>query len=85
MRHKFTLLSKKQIETISNQFIDELHKIPLYDTDTKKKLFAEYTKKIEMMIIGNMKTIIEKDPAYPASIPPGLINNILMSRANNFR
>ncbi len=62
MCHKFTLLLNKQIETISNQFIDELHRIPLYDTDTKKKLFAEYTKKIEMMIIGNMKTIINKDP-----------------------
>ena len=66
MRHKFTLLSNRQIETISNQFIDELHRIPLYDTDTKKKLFAEYTKKIEMMIIGNMKTIVEKDPGCDA-------------------
>ncbi len=62
MLQKFIFLSKEQIETISNQFINELHSIPLYDTDTKKDLFAEYTKKIEMMIIGNMKTIINKDP-----------------------
>jgi hypothetical protein len=62
MRDKFILLSTEQIETISNQFINELHKIPLYDTDTKHKLFSEYIKKIEMMIIEKMQNISNKIP-----------------------
>ena len=56
------LLSKKQIETLSNHFLDELHKIPLYDTDTKKKLFSEYINRVQKMIAANIGTFINDTP-----------------------
>ena len=62
MSDKRILLSKEQIETLSNQFLDELHKIPLYDTYTKKKLISEHIKRVQMMIAANMKTLINDTP-----------------------
>lgn len=52
------LLTKGQIETLSKQFVDELHKIPIFDTDTKKKLISGYINKVQAMIAKNIKSFI---------------------------
>jgi hypothetical protein len=61
MSEEFILLSKKQIGILSDKFIKELNRIPLYDTDAKKKLFSEYIKQFEIMITSNMKNYVHNN------------------------
>lgn len=56
------LLTKGQIETLSKQFVDELHKIPIFDTDTKKKLISGYINKVQDLIKKNINTFANDFP-----------------------
>ncbi len=56
------LLTKEQIETLSKQFVEELHEIPLYKTDTKKKLISEYINKVQEIIKKNIHTFANDFP-----------------------
>ena len=56
------LLSKERIETLSKQFVDKLHRLFPYTTETKKKLISEYINKVQKEIAENMKTLINATP-----------------------
>ena len=56
------LLTKEQIETLSNQFVGELHNIPLFRTDTKKELISEYINKVQEIIKKNINTFANDFP-----------------------
>ena len=63
------LLTQSEVENLASQVVNELHLIPLYDTSRKKKLLADYTIKIQNLIIANIIDFCDNNP-------DGLLNTI---------
>ena len=48
------LPTSAQIEQVATEFVDELHKIPLYDVASKRRLTSEYLRKVQDIILENI-------------------------------
>ena len=69
------LLMPDQFEKLAREFVDELHKIPLYDVDSKRKLASEYLRKVQTIIRDN---IIELPENGPNSVKAVIACNLLV-------
>jgi len=54
-------LTQAQLNELAEEALCELHKIPLYDFEKKLGLVSEYLKKVESIILDNIKKLPEDD------------------------
>jgi hypothetical protein len=59
------LLTSKQFEQLAQEFIDELHKISLYDTVRKRRLASNYLKTVQSLIVSNICELEENCEGDP--------------------
>jgi len=69
------LLTPEQIEKLARELVEELHKIPLYDVDSKRRLASEYLRKVQTIIRDN---IIELPDNEPNSVKAVIACNMLV-------
>ncbi len=48
------VLTSQQFDDLACEFVNELHKIPLYDVARKQRLASEYLRKVQSRLIANI-------------------------------
>ena len=56
------LLTPDQFEKLASEFVDELHKVPLYDVDNKRRLAAQYLTRVQTIIWHNITELANDEP-----------------------
>ena len=75
------LLTSKEFEQLARELVEELHKIPLYAVDEKRKLCSNYLKKIESTLIGNISKLKNNQAeSVIAQINDGHVRGLLTLR-----
>jgi hypothetical protein len=57
MSNNRVLLTKAEFEGLSQQFITEIHRLPLYDLAAKQRLALKYLRKVQDIIIERIRQL----------------------------
>jgi hypothetical protein len=55
------LLTPDQFQELAAEFVNELHKVPLYDVQSKRTLASEYLRKVQTVIRNNICELPDAD------------------------